>query len=349
MENKLYNLFKSEKLVNEEFIIELIDFLNNNNYDIKSINNIVKAICNYNIKIYEKLRLENMEYEFVLKKRKEIRIEEKIENNTVHEYIEETKEDNSMKIDISFYIEFINSIDDYEDIDMILPKKHTDNYQDIINLILLHYFEEYKMSEKLLKDINKDDADYKEYNDYRFKCLKIIEYIKNYSQEINSPNNDTYNKDNKIVFLKTNSDNICVKNDIIKDIPQQFYSDILLLIESIKKGTFKNIKCFNNNKNLEGLYEVKYHDVRLTFKRLSKDVYILIHAFVKKCYTSSQYHNMMESRYAIFKSQKNILLNDISDTKYIDENREILNELEEILVNKKGDDAYEKVKRSDRK
>ena len=349
MENKLYNLFKCEKIVNEEFIIELIDYLNNNNYDIRGINNIIKAICNYNTKIYEKLRLENKEFESVLNKRKEVKKIEKLENNIMHNHIKEDKEDNSMKMDISFYIEFINSLDDYEDIDMILPKKHTDNYQDIINLILLHYFEEYKMSEKLLKDISKDDIDYKEYNDYKCKCLKIIKYIKNYNQYINSSNNNTDDLENRVVFLKTNRDNICVKNDIIKNIPQQYYSDILELIESIKKGTFKNIKCFNNNKNLEGLYEVKYRDVRLTFKRLSKDVYILIQAFVKKCYTSSQYHNMMESRYVVFKSQKNILLKSINDTNYILGNAKILDDIEEILGNKKGCDNYEKVKRSDRK
>ena len=151
MEDKLYNLFKCEKIVNEEFILELIDYLNNNNYDIRGINNIIKAICNYNTKIYEKLRLENKEFESVLNKRKEVKNIEKLENNVVHEHIKEDKEDNSMKMDISFYIEFINSLDDYEDIDMILPKKHTDNYQDIILLTFLgciqqHYLYHHRIS-----------------------------------------------------------------------------------------------------------------------------------------------------------------------------------------------------------
>ena len=345
MENRLLSLFESEKMVDKEFVMELISYLYNSDYDIKSINNIVKSICIYNTKLYEKLNIENKEYERILKNRKIDNINA-LDNNSIitdDNDVESDDIDNSLKIDISFYIEILNGIVSYDDVEMILPNKHTDNYQDIINLILLHYYEEYKMLEKILKDISEKDIDYKEYNNCKLECLKMINYIKEYVNKLNSSSeNKSISRKNQIVFLKTSNDNICVKNDITKDMPSEFYQDVLEVVESIKDGTFKNVKSFNNYRLLTGLYEVKYHDVRLTFKRLSKDIYILIHAFVKKCYTSSQYYNMLESRYAIFKSQQELLLNQIQDDDFLELNNEILNEVEDILINKKEVESYDR-------
>ena len=40
------------------------------------------------------------------------------------------------------------------------------------------------------------------------------------------------------------------------------------LVDSIVDGTFKNVKGFNNNNNLNGLSEVKGPGVRIVFKKI---------------------------------------------------------------------------------
>ena len=352
MENKLIDLFINEQLIEKDIVDQLLTYLKDNNYDIERINNILKAICNYNIRICSKLKIENKEFQSIIDKRNSTL---NSNNNVIVEKnndasCDKSVVDNSLKLDISFYLESLKGVNDYDDIKLILPNKHTDNYQDIINLILLKYYEEYIFIKSVLKDIINSDEEYDYYTSEKNNCLNMIYNIKKYNREINSSEKDIYeNRDNKIVFLTTGIDNVCVKNDIEKSIPYEFYPDLMELINSIKNGTFKNVKVFNNNKALYGLCQVKYHDVRLTFKRISKNVYVLIQAFVKKCYTSSQYHNMLEKRYSLYKTYHEQLLEKANDVNFLYDNSQILLEIEDMLLNKKVGDFSEKVNRNDRK
>ena len=150
----------------------------------------------------------------------------------------------------------------------------------------------------------------------------------------------------------SNNDSLDINQDITED---KLVSKIGLEFSkylSVDITIPKNIRI-NDSVILE--YEFSNDDVLIdkinfNYEENSSCNFIIIYKSVDN---NKHFHHLLSRINSNINSKGSItyinLLNDISDTKYIDENREILNELEEILVNKKGDDAYEKVKRSDRK
>ena len=315
-------------LIPLHIIIKLREYLEKSNYDTKGINNIIRTIFEYNKTIKRTREEENKHYQSIIENRKKVITPNK------QEIFEEPKteikviEDNSLKLDISYYMREINETNNDEDIIQILPDKNSDNYTDIINLILLNLFEYRIMIDKLLKE--EEDKELIVEKDI---VNKKISCIKNYQKRINN-NPKTVEKKNHVIFLTTNSNNICIKNDIERDIDPEYYSDIKELLDSIIDGTLKNVKAFTENKNLTGLSEVKYRKARITFKRVSSDTYVVIHAFIKKWDNALHYRNFLVERYLLYKEKEPFIIDNLNNEDYLNKNDQIHHAINNLLTEK---------------
>ena len=93
------------------------------------------------------------------------------------------------------------------------------------------------------------------------------------------------------------------------------------LFDSIKDGTFKNVKRYNNNKNYltSSVAEVKDFKIRVVFDRISKNDYALITAFIKKSDNDRGYRNSLDLKIINYLKQKDRLKELINDDEYMKE------------------------------
>ena len=326
---------------NSRFINDLDSLFANLDDDISITEKIeiLKKISDYNNNVYNEVSKENKEYLDILARRENgiYSKNNKIEKINEQISLDGIVDDKSLKLDISFYIDFINSIDNVEELTDVLPLKITENYENIINLILVNLLKEEVIIKVLLKDIDKDDKDYNYYIEEYNRVHNKINYIKNYLKVLNeSPNTIKEKKENNIVFLNTGSGNNCFLNDL-KSIDNHYYTGFIELLESIKNSTFKNVKNFVDNKQLLGLSEVKGYQVRVIFKRLNNNTYCVLQALVKKQDNDQYYRDMLVSRYGLYKAQESRLLELVNNEDYLKQNAEEYNCVIDYMIdNQKG-------------
>ena len=84
------------------------------------------------------------------------------------------------------------------------------------------------------------------------------------------------------------------------------YESIEILLNSLKKGEFKNIKTFNHNDKTKGLLELRdlTHRTRLLFDIVGRKKYCVIGAIVNKTDTNTLYKERLVTRYSKYKSEK---------------------------------------------
>ena len=335
MEEKIINCINNNMFISDDCISELINYLEcSNNIDIEGINNILKIIFEYNDIVYKERKEENKIYMDAIDLKSSDTHQKTdyfIDKYASEDYDED---DNSLNIDVSFYLAQIENANTYEEIVQILPDKRNTNYLEIIDSILLYYYSNIIDIKKYLREINDDEMlKYKEFLEEK------IEFIKRYKNELSLDSVTVKKNDNIILFLTTNASNVCVLSDIEKNISPDVYWEFKQLIESIKDGTFKGVKQMSSSSPLAGLSEVRAHprQGRVVFKNISENIYILLHAFIKKDTSSSRLVNTTKSRYYLLKQSLNDIKEKIKDPNYIEYNNDLYNSVIDILDSKKDD------------
>ena len=307
---------------------------------IESRNKLLKEIFNYNKNIYKELKKQNEEYLKILNSNNEnltkpVNKINKVKNSL---YKEDDRISQVLNIDISFYLDCMSHMQNLSELDEFLPDKANENYTDIINSILIKLLEEKVIIQRLMKETKKEDPDMIYYKEELTKVLEKINYIKNYNNRITVFKENFVKKTNHIIFLNTNALNNCFMNDILKNIDEHYYGYVKDLLESIKYGSFKNVKSFTGNDKLTGLFEVKLSQVRIIFRRLQPGVYVVVQVLIKKFQQTHQYHTSMIARNNLYNSNEPYILSRIKDKEYLDYNDNIYNDLINYLdVNRKGD------------
>lgn len=126
--------------------------------------------------------------------------------------------------------------------------------------------------------------------------------------------------DNTLVFVPTSGGNIRILDDIDAiDIAQ--YRRFEQLLNSIKDGTFKNVKKFHGD--LAGLAEVRdlSNGARVTFMRLNDNTYAVISAFIKKTMNSNGYQKMVANQYQSYRMVEDQLKTNITNPEFIELNK----------------------------
>ena len=124
-----------------------------------------------------------------------------------------------------------------------------------------------------------------------FKVLNIYTNVRDYYEK-------TFNKEiviedallplkeeNVLIYStsKVNPLNAKIISDL-KDIPEEYYENIINLINGFKYGTLPNgsIKMLKNNENLKDVFEIKGYQTRILFKQVKDNIYCILGMFNKK-------------------------------------------------------------------
>lgn len=124
--------------------------------------------------------------------------------------------------------------------------------------------------------------------------------------------------DMKIIYFTYNDQNL-VLTDLLKDDIEK-YPSYLLLLNSIKEQTFKDVKRISR-KTIR-IYEVRYNEQRILFDILNENTIIVIQAFTKKVLSDKKYRLNLERRIVKYTSAK----------------KEIKEEILEFLLNAEEED-----------
>lgn len=253
------------------------------------------------------------------------RLEEYLDsfNNIEEEPIKEEiiKEDNTIKtldIDVTDYIKVIKSGSTVDDIKYLLDKENIKNRNNIINRLLILINKEILENKDLL--MYEEDMDIRDdLNNLEFIYEELLDYRDYVDVEDVT---DNYNMN--VVFLMYNEDKSYIERDL-EDIREEYYNDFYSLLESIKNGTFKQIKKFANvRRDLYSFTEVKKYQTRIFFTKLDNNTILICGAMVKKVDSSKHYFDYLVNR---TKSLNNIDLNSIKECL---NNREFINNEEDI-------------------
>ena len=177
------------------------------------------------------------------------------------------------------YYEAIQLLQDEEDIKNALPQpEFTSFFQIMYGLI-----EKLSLVEKeLIKELNKIDNQDKEMLEYlkeelelnNFKkslCEKLIrEAMKEEQEEEIAEKGSPKN----LIFATTGRGKVYLEEDL-KDIPEEYYVEIIECLESLKNGFIESNevkgKSLKNNARLKGLHEIKKFKIRVGYLNFSEN------------------------------------------------------------------------------
>lgn len=262
---------------------------------------IIKEVYENNLKILKDLDKENRRLESIskLKKKKKELLNYKLDKKE-----EKVKEDTKqIKVgkeydDITFYIDFIELNIDNDSYLSVLPSTKNNNDIKLLDRIISYFIKE-KNSYKQYLSFDGDLEALELYESYDTVCKKLLDYKENLfieeEKEEKVLNEVSYYMNGEEPYLYTD----------IEDYPET-YESIEMLLNSLKKGEFKNIKTFNHNDKTKGLLELRdlTHRTRLLFDIVGRKKYCVIGAIVNKTDTNTLYKERLVTRYSKYKSEK---------------------------------------------
>lgn len=145
--------------------------------------------------------------------------------------------------------------------------------------------------------------------------------------------------ENTLIFVPTSGGNIRILDDIDSIDPIQ-YRRFEQLIRSIKDGTFKNVKKFNDNNNITGLTEVRdlSNGGRVTFMRIDNNTYAVISAFIKKTTNSNGYQRMIANQCQSYRAVEDQIKANLTNPEFLElqssYEQELFRKLNPTAINK---------------
>lgn len=244
--------------------------------------------------------------------------------------------DSNFESEVDYYYSLVSKVDGSDlrnNLIEVLPS--TEHYQ--YRKILLRMNAEILRYAKFIRELSndkdatqEDKAYFKAEIDFEQRKFNIISDLLNV-EKVETCVKEV--KKNKIILLPTLNDNIHIL-DNISSIDVEFYDRFYELVKSIENGTFKNVKRFVNNESLLGLSEVRDFQTRVLFKRVNKDTYVIIGAFVKKTDNDALYRSTVIRYYDLYKRMESIIQASLNDEEFLTSQAESLNELYDMLQTK---------------
>ena len=277
-------------------------------------------IISSNITTYNKMK---KELEKILEL--ETKKEEEKEKSSSKKTTSEKKEQINEKIKIAddeveyYFEEFMNLEESLKERYLeSLPSIKNERYYEIIKIILLklnellkewnEYFHDSTLTKEELLEIKKEILLIK-------KRKELL--IKAYNRTIEENNEEEI--ENQLLFLETDAGNIQAIEEI-ESIDSSYYERIVELLNSIKDGTFKNIKRLVENDKVKGIPELKGYQVRVVFERISSNQYVIISIFTKKSNSDRAYRQNLEQKIGRYKKKKDKIKEQCTNPKYIEDN-----------------------------
>lgn len=266
---------------------------------------------------------------------------------------EETKKsviDEEFEDEVEYYNSQVQelTLDNIEDeITSALPSRNHYQYDRILRRLKLEACRSIKEIKDLLNEEGFSIEDMEEFKEEIALEKKKIELIEKHIKPEEKEELEA-KTENKLIFAPTTGGNIRVLDEI-DSIPTEYYDRFYGLFESIKDGTFKNVKRFQKNKELDGLSEVKDFKVRVTFKRVSKDTYAVISAFVKKSDNDKAYRGSLIKKYFDYQQVETALKNNLNNPEFMELHKTYEEELFNKLSSASKESLVVKTKAGDKK
>ena len=207
--------------------------------------------------------------------------------------------DEDVEHEIEYYFHALKELPEEEletEIETVLPSKRNYQYQRIMYRLKAEIIRNIKEIRDFLQEecLSLEEAELENEMALELKRLRLID------QELLRKEHQTEEEiqvQNNLVFAPTLGGNIRILDEM-EHIDPEYYERFAGLFQSIIDGTFKNVQRFSRNSDLAGLCEVKDFKTRVVFKRLDKNTYAVISAFIKKSDNDKGYRNMLSSRYS---------------------------------------------------
>ncbi len=241
--------------------------------------------------------------------------------------------------EVNYYLEEIKKIsysqDMEEQIKEILPTQKNYHYQKIdlrIQAELLKIIKEINeliMAEEdsmTIEDLQEFKEEIKE-NQAKIKIISKLQKITNIQEQTVERNH--------LIFVPTENGNIRLLEEL-KKIDSTYYEGFKGLLESIKDGSFKNVKRFERvNRKMSGVSEVKDFKIRVVFDRIGPHDYAIISAFVKKSDMDKSYAETLQEKIYYYRRQANKLKQQLNDDEFRAMNQRTEEEIYRRLKNQK--------------
>ena len=254
---------KKEEVKNEKKVYEYAKRNIKSNHmliprDIATINNLIYDIEDENIQ-KELFGLLNDYVILHIPKERKKEVIEKENNNYVFiddNYVKEVKEDKYDTINKN-YLMALRCFDNYKDVSLFLDSIK-DKFD--INVVI----------SKIINMLKEDEEKLKSF---------LIRYVNLIEEDIEDIKDD-YDNTNIVLFNGFLEKKNRILNDCIKsDIPNEYYTDIYKGLNLIKENGAEGKR--QNIVKRKKVFKLRINSIRITFKRLSKNVYIILGVFKK--------------------------------------------------------------------
>ncbi len=278
-------------------------------------------------------------------------LEEKYEKYDIDE-LERIEYKDKFKPLIDSFNTSIKMCSNVEDVIELMPELESDNYtfeefcyiyKNVLNYLINELNESINSisDPEIYKDIELRKVVLQEYNECKYKYSKIQylynnqrqKYLYKLKQEKESEVVDNATPVNNIFYqLLSNGETTYLEKDI-KDFPEEYLSKVKKLIEDKKYDRLapdmdKSFKAIH--KQMKEYRELRWDQVRIVYKHLSENNYLIVGAFVKKDNNDRNTYGNIASRYnSIDISTSQLLEKELQNSSivesrlfnYIDENR----------------------------
>lgn len=295
-------------------------------------NDFLLSIIEKNCQLATSARNEIKNSEMLLKQKKTTVIETKKDNFVVETDDNLSKTDSEFEDTIKYFLQDYSLLEegfDEEELFDMLPSKKLYRYKDILYRLIAESYKEIKILNEFASDSTIKSADLEDIKSLILNEKRKIDLVKEFlnKKEEKLELND---EKNSLILVPTTGGNIRILSEL-ESMPIEYMPLFKELVDSIVDGTFKNVKGFNNNNNLNGVSEVKGPGVRIVFKRLSKNKYALITAFIKRSNNDMGYQDSLRSKVADFRLIHDDLKANLDNQEFIDENNKYVLELYRLL------------------
>lgn len=239
------------------------------------------------------------------------------------------------------YFIAISKLTNEEDIRNSLPLSSSDNFEELINMIISKLDDEISEWEREdLLAVTNDDKETvkKELDILNLKKRICLEKIDEFNQ--NNALEEAYEKTPKkhLIFATSNLGNILFLRDL-KDISEEYYNKILELLSKLEYNIYDNNETKDrklaNNRNITNIYEKKDFKVRICYRMLTPDTCYVMLVKMKKSNNDLKDRLEIENRKLNTESDyqrvKNLLKDPKSREELININERIKSEIEKNI------------------
>ena len=295
-------------------------------------NDFLLSIIEKNCQLATSARNEIKNSEMLLKQKKATVIETKKDNFVVETDDNLSKTDSEFEDTIKYFLQDYSLLEegfDEEELFDMLPSKKLYRHKDILYRLIAESNKEIIILNEFASDSTIKSADLEDIKSLILNEKRKIDLVKEFlnKKEEKVELND---EKNSLILVPTTGGNIRILSEL-ESMPIEYMPLFKELVDSIVDGTFKNVKGFNNNNTLNGVSEVKGPGVRIVFKRLSKNKYALITAFIKRSNNDMGYQDSLRSKVADFRLIHDDLKANLDNQEFIDENNKYVLELYRLL------------------